>query len=94
MAQAAIYGNLKFVPFSPRCSGKLVQKSANLSLPDGRGTRSHVAIRAAFGSLQDLAQMYKVSHPAIRPRVDCTIESLQQAVTGELSDLIMQLPAA
>lgn len=45
------------------------------------------------GSLKDLAQVYGVSYPTIRGRLDRVIERLEQAVKGRQPDPLMELMA-
>jgi len=69
--------------------GKLLQKSAILNpypCADGRGKSISCFEFAGSGSLKDLARVYQVSYPRIRAWVNRMIESLQQAVAGELSN--------
>ena len=47
----------------------------------------------ASGSLKDLAQVYQVSYPTIRLRVDRVIEHLRQLANGAKPDPMMQLLA-
>ncbi|HVO80788.1 MAG TPA: DUF2089 family protein [Terriglobales bacterium] len=47
----------------------------------------------ASGSLKDLAQVYQVSYPTIRIRVDRLIERVRQIVGGAPPDPMMQLLA-
>lgn len=47
----------------------------------------------ASGSLKDLAQVYQVSYPTIRLRVDRLIEHLRQLAHGAKPDAMMQLLA-
>jgi len=47
----------------------------------------------ASGSLKDLAQVYQVSYPTIRLRVDRVIEHLRQLGNGTKPDPMMQLLA-
>jgi len=47
----------------------------------------------ASGSLKDLAQVYQVSYPTIRLRVDRVIEHLRQLADGAKPDPLIQLLA-
>jgi len=47
----------------------------------------------ASGSLKDLAEVYKVSYPTIRLRMDRLIERVRQIATGTTPDPMMQLLA-
>ena len=47
----------------------------------------------ASGSLKDLAQVYQVSYPTIRLRVDRVIERLQRQLAGKTEDPMMHLLA-
>jgi hypothetical protein len=47
----------------------------------------------ASGSLKDLAEVYKVSYPTIRLRMDRLIERVRQITKGTTPDPMMQLLA-
>ena len=47
----------------------------------------------ASGSLKDLAEVYKVSYPTIRLRMDRLMERVRQIATGTTPDPMMQLLA-